>query len=45
MERKKIEYNEENKIKFVNIYLNEEKRKNANFIIWRKLCWSFMKEH
>ncbi len=45
MEIKKIEYNEENKKQFLNDYLNEEKRKNANFIIWRKLCWSFMKEH
>jgi GMP synthase-like glutamine amidotransferase len=45
MEIKKIEYNEENKKQFLNDYLNEEKRKNANFITWRKLCWTFMKEN
>ena len=45
MKINKIEYNDKNKKKFLNYYLNEEKRKKANFISWRKLCWAFMKEH
>ena len=45
MEINKIEYNEENKQIFIQKYLNEEKRKNAGFVSWRKLCWTFMKEH
>ena len=37
MKINKIEYNDKNKKKFLNYYLNEEKRKKANFISWRKL--------
>ena len=44
-ERKKIEYNEENKKKFLNDYLNEEKIKNDKPITWRKLYLNFMKGH